>query len=126
MILRNNLYRITKAEDTTGGRLYTLELLPDCPIYAAHFPGMPVTPGVCLLLLGKELLEDTLGKSLRLSEVKNAKFLSVVSPIHDKQIECLVGKTALAEDGKSAEAQVTLRTSQETKAKMSFVCDIAQ
>lgn len=126
MILRNNLYRITKAEDTTGGRLYTLELLPDCPIYTAHFPGMPVTPGVCLLLLGKELLEDTLGKSLRLSEVKNAKFLSVVSPIHDKQIECLIGKTALAEDGKSAEAQVTLRTPQETKAKMSFVCDIAQ
>ncbi len=126
MILRNNLYRVVKAEDITGGRLYSLELLPNCPIYAAHFPGLPVTPGVCLLLLGKELLEETTGKTLHLSEVKNAKFLSVVSPIHDRQIECLVGKTALSESGKSIEAQVTLRSAQETKAKMSFACDIAQ
>lgn len=101
MILRNNLYRVTKAEDTTGGRLYTLELQPDCPIYAAHFPGLPVTPGVCLLLLGKELLEDTLEKPLRLSEVKNAKFLSVVSPINDKQIECPSERPHLQRTGKA-------------------------
>ena len=39
--------------------LYTLEwisatsarvrLLPESPIYAAHFKGMPVTPGACLI-----------------------------------------------------------------------------
>ncbi len=126
MTLKDNLYRITRTESTPDCTRYMLELLPSCPIYTAHFPGMPVTPGVCLLMLAKELLEDTLRKRLRLAEVKNAKFLSVVSPVSDKALYCVIGETAFSEDGTSVQAQVTLATTEETKAKMSFTCDIAQ
>lgn len=48
MQLRNNLYTVTekKVDGLTG--YFELALTPSCFIYQAHFPGEPITPGVCM------------------------------------------------------------------------------
>lgn len=122
MELKNNLYNIADKTTLKEGLDYTLSLHADCPIYAAHFPGKPVTPGVCLLMVAKELLGDALNYELTLSEVKNAKFLSVVSPAEDKELVCEIRNIEIYDD--DVYAKITMRTTAEVKAKMSIMCTI--
>lgn len=50
------------------------------PVFAGHFPGQPVVPGVCMVQLVEEVLEQVLGESLQLKEAANLKFLHVIDP----------------------------------------------
>ncbi len=123
MILKNNLYHIVGQSSPADGLVsYSVALHADSPIYAAHFPGMPVTPGVCLLMLGKELLGEATGHQLELVEVKNAKFLSVVSPVADEHVSCVLRKVVEDESQHEVQAQITFSTDIETKAKISIKC----
>ena len=80
MILRNNLYTVIRKEETAGSLSYVIRLNPDHFIYEAHFPGEPVTPGVCILQLAQELLALEINEHLELKKIKNAKFTAVISP----------------------------------------------
>lgn len=80
MKLNRNLYNIIDKETDGEVTTYTITLIPSCIIYAAHFPEMPITPGVCQIQMIKELLEDCLNLSLMIVGVKNAKFVSVLTP----------------------------------------------
>ena len=80
MTLRNNLYTVTDRCEADGVYAYSLVLNADCVIYQAHFPGQPITPGVCIVQMVQELLEDAVGKRLSVCCVKNAKFLAVMHP----------------------------------------------
>ena len=37
-----------------------VEFLPESPVYKGHFPGMPITPGVLLLTVAREIVEKVL------------------------------------------------------------------
>jgi len=49
-------------------------------IYAGHFPQQPVVPGVCMILMIRELAEKALSSNLMFSDISNIKFLSLVNP----------------------------------------------
>ncbi len=49
-------------------------------IYRAHFPGSPITPGVCIIQMAVEIFGDLSGKNLNVTEVRDAKFLVPVVP----------------------------------------------
>lgn len=78
MILKDNLYIITNED--IGNGLFKIRLKADCFIFTAHFPHLPITPGVCLVQMVKELAEIMIGKTLTLTTIKNAKFLIAVQP----------------------------------------------
>lgn len=75
-MLRGILYDMIQA-DASGA---TLRLLPDSPVYQGHFPGYPITPGVCLVQIALELIEEMAGRSVRLVAAKNIKFVAPVFP----------------------------------------------
>lgn len=132
MKLKNNLYTIKDKQlvqptdgGTTSGRKvlsgsYELELNPSCFIYQAHFPGEPITPGVCIMQMGQEVLEDALEKTLQVIAVKNIKFLSIISPKETTCITYLLKKVELSEDEQSVKAQLVVMVGEEAKAKISF------
>ena len=62
------------------GRQVVLRLDPAHPIYQMHFPGMPITPGMCLVQMLSELLERKIGKKLELNRIVNLKFIRPLSP----------------------------------------------
>lgn len=97
MTLNNNLYNIINTD--TGKREFEISMLQDCVIYKAHFPGMPVTPGVCMVQIAGELLEELLGKKLSLKRVVNAKFLNVVDPSRTPRLIYAFKKIEESEDG---------------------------
>ena len=128
MELKNNLYKIIRKEGDGPVANYAIELIPSCVIYAAHFPGRPVTPGVCIVQMGKELVEDLLSGQrsapcrLDISKVKNVKFLSVISPEESLHLTYQVKKLVLSDDGTAVEAQMAvLSAGGKAMAKISLV-----
>ena len=122
MKLNKNLYNILNKETDGEVTTYTISLLPSCVIYAAHFPGMPITPGVCQIQIVKELLEDNLNKALTIQGVRNAKFVSVLSP-ENKPIKVILSKIKL--EGNQYKALAVITDEQNTYAKISLQTVIA-
>ena len=77
-MLQGILYE-TIVVDAAGA---TVRLLPESPVYRGHFPGYPITPGVCLVEIALELMEEMAGQAgkVRLVAAKNIKFTSPVLP----------------------------------------------
>lgn len=66
----------------TGEKEYSCRLVfnPAHAIFGGHFPGNPIVPGVCMIAIVKELLEQQVVKPLMLSHAGNAKFLQIIGP----------------------------------------------
>lgn len=86
-MLHDNFFRITKQDHQPGVITATLSVKKDHEIFSGHFPGQPVVPGVCMMQMVKEVLENYLDKSLRLTGADNMKFLSVLDPNHVHDVE---------------------------------------
>ena len=52
----------------------------DHEIFKGHFPGNPVTPGVCMMQIIKELTEEVVGKKLMMQSSSNIKFMAIINP----------------------------------------------
>lgn len=118
MILRNNLYKVQLID--ASARLCRVRLLPDSVVYGAHFPGMPVTPGVCIIQMAGELLSDITGRRLTLTRVVNAKFLSIINPQAAPDVTVAFDKLAEA-DGGLLKASASVSGSGTVFAKLSLI-----
>jgi len=49
-------------------------------IFAGHFPGQPVVPGVCMIQMVQEVLELAFGSRLQLVSSGSIKFLQFIDP----------------------------------------------
>ena len=96
---------------------FRLRLNPEHFIYQAHFPGEPITPGVCILQIGKELLAELLQESLEITHVKNVKFLSVISPLKEKKISYTFKKIETSEDPQEVKHKSSLLQMKRQKLK---------
>lgn len=92
MILKNSLYKIVGKSVQKKGICYDIELDANHTIYQAHFPGEPITPGVCLVQIAQELFEDHLQQTYSLKGIKNVKFLSIISPKTHSQVTYVLEK----------------------------------
>ena len=62
-----------------GVRL-TLKVPPELPMFAGHFPGMPILPGVTLIDWAALIAETYLGVSNEFAVVDNLKFNAAIYP----------------------------------------------
>lgn len=127
MKLKNNLYKIISKEEVNSIFNYTVELNPSCVIYQAHFPGEPITPGVCIVQIGKEVIEDLLLEQssvscrLEIIKAKNIKFLSVISPNETPILTYQVRKLGFSDDNMTIETQIVVNSDDKSMAKISLV-----
>lgn len=122
MTLRNNLYYVLAHDVTLPSARFEILLREDCPIYAAHFPGMPITPGVCIVQMAAELLGLAIGQRLRVSSIKNAKFLAALTP--DAPV-ILVSITKIKAEDNSVAAIAEISSHSTKYAKISLQAEIA-
>ena len=111
MRLNGDLFRIeSRMEGLPQGQSgFNIILNPDHLIYKAHFPGQPVTPGVCILQMLQELLSIEEGKQLFIKNIKNAKFISMMSPVADSRVSVLFTLVEAQEGGVKAQGVVSRR-----------------
>ena len=113
-MLQGILYE-TIAVDATGA---TIRLLPDSPVYQGHFPGYPITPGVCLVEIALELIAEMAGQAghdekVRLVGAKNIKFTSPIIPAEGTELRFNLG-------GEGSERTVEILSGETLCAKMSL------
>ena len=118
MRLADNLYTLIHADEEALS--YQIRLRRDCIIYQAHFPGEPITPGVCIAQIAKELMERHEGKPFEIEKVKNVRFYSVLSPVESEEAEFNFSHLEETEDASSLSVRVSVTAHGEEKAKLSF------
>jgi len=120
MKLKTSLFTIVTNEDTDKGVKFGIHLNSEHIIYKAHFPGQPITPGVCIVQIAQELMEEKLGQSIEIKTVKNVKFLSVISPDEVTDIDYELSN--IKEDGDEVKFQATVTSGETVYAKISLIC----
>jgi 3-hydroxyacyl-[acyl-carrier-protein] dehydratase len=93
MILLNDFYTILQRTPAPGVVKATIAINKKHRILEGHFPGLPVVPGVCMLQIVRELMEVTSGKDLKLTEADNMKFLSVINPEQNTDVDVTINYT---------------------------------
>lgn len=111
MKLNGDFFRIeSRVEGLPQGQSgFNVILNPDHLIYKAHFPGMPVTPGVCILQMIQELLSVLEDTPLYIKKIKNAKFTNMISPVSDSRIAVLFNSVSEEDSGLKAQGVVSRR-----------------
>ena len=66
-MLRNDFYTIVSWENISENSFFvTITINKNHAIFDGHFPQNPIVPGVCMLQMVKDLMEDELNKSIHL------------------------------------------------------------
>lgn len=93
-------FELLSAADSSAS--FEVQFNPDHPLYAGHFPGQAVTPGVCLIQTATELLSEARGKPFQLTAARQIKFLQMHHPTDPLRFECSWTEENLGLNGRIA------------------------
>ncbi len=105
MKLQNDFYTVESRLCHDQQEEYIIRLNASHAIYRAHFPGNPITPGVCIIRIVQELAEEQLGRKTFLHEVTKARFMNVLDPLQHERVHVAVSSVEVT-DGMKVTATV--------------------
>ncbi len=76
----NDFYRIESTHREPNSISCKVSFNPEHNIFKGHFPGQPVVPGVCMMEMVRELLEQFTDTKLWLKAAGQVKFLQFLTP----------------------------------------------
>lgn len=80
-MLLNKLYTYEQLESELPSTLrFKVNINAGHEIFEGHFPGNPITPGVCQMEMVKEILSDHLSEDLFFNSISDVKFISMWEP----------------------------------------------
>jgi 3-hydroxyacyl-[acyl-carrier-protein] dehydratase len=79
-MLKNKLFYIDSFEQSDDLIRCAIHIDETHPIFKGHFPGQPVLPGVCMLEILKEVIEEAYASSFQLETASSVKFLTMFVP----------------------------------------------
>ena len=121
-MLKNDFFHIESRTDVDGVYSVGIRLNAEHKIYKAHFPGHPITPGVCQIQIVSELLADRLQARVWLTDIKTVKYMAVISPVETPAVEVRFKKIAV--DGGCCKVMATFEAGGQVLSKMSMTYGI--
>ncbi|WP_184547691.1 hypothetical protein [Mucilaginibacter sp. FT3.2] len=92
-MLQESFFQFTTPQTDGNTSTTTIALNAAHQIFEGHFPGQPVVPGVCMMQMVKEVLENIIGTKTKLVKAGDMKFLAILNPqvnhTADMQITCI-------------------------------------
>jgi 3-hydroxyacyl-[acyl-carrier-protein] dehydratase len=80
-MLLKDFYKVEQVEKISEGKYNATVFLNNAhAIFKGHFPENPVTPGVCMMQIIKELSQDIVESSLLMVSSSNVKFMALINP----------------------------------------------
>lgn len=125
MVLLGDMFTVSSRTLTESGEDFQIHLNAQHFIYKAHFPGEPITPGVCILQMCMELLSEHIGQKLSLLCAKNVKYLKIIVPDQTADLVVRVQKVQMLESEGTepvVKAQITVLWEDEIYTKLSLEC----
>jgi len=96
MLLKDKFFEVLHEERITANdAVYLCELKSDCSVYAGHFPGKPVSPGVCNIEMIRECAEMLTGHDLKINTIKQCRLTAVASPTVCPKVDVKVNVAAI-------------------------------
>ena len=88
MTLLNDFFNVTGSEQgEKDAVIYHIRLNPTHAIFGAHFPGNPITPGVCQIGIVEELVSKQIDKNVKVTGISNIKYMSTLSPTEHETLD---------------------------------------
>jgi 3-hydroxyacyl-[acyl-carrier-protein] dehydratase len=115
----DNLFLTQSITETDDGFEAVVRCNPEHPVYRAHFPGNPITPGACLLQTAGALMQQKMGRPLFLKSSKNIKYLSILIPAEGKEVKFCFSHVVESET--ECKAQVVIADESTIYTKMSLL-----
>jgi len=85
MVIKNlYTYQVSSREENRLEAILRID--SQHPLFKGHFPGFAITPGVCQLLMIREILEEELDMPLMLASARQVKFITVHEPETEPEI----------------------------------------
>lgn len=110
-------YTLDSYQKTENGHyIAQINLNKDHDIFKGHFPGNPVTPGVCMMQIVKELTEEFTGKKLFLKTASNVKFMAIINPFETPELTLQLD---ISENGEEVKVKNTTSFGETIALKMS-------
>lgn len=122
MKLLNSLFTVLSHTAADNRHDFCIRLDAEHFIYKAHFPGEPITPGVCIMQMAMELMEKAVGKPLDVKCVKNVKFLRIITPTEVAEVCYTLQKLTIEEQ--TVKSQIVVSAGDDVYAKLSLICEI--
>ena len=66
---------------------FVVRLNPDCKVYEGHFPGEPVSPGVCNIDMLLECAAHVIGFPLRARKINRCRLTTLITPLSHSELE---------------------------------------
>ena len=82
-ILLSDFFEIISQQEAEKNLSTKVKIKLNHQIFEGHFPNRPITPGVCLMQIVKEILMQKTQLSLLMVENSNTKFLNPVNPFEN-------------------------------------------
>lgn len=112
-----DFYTLDSYQKTENGNyIAQISLNKDHDIFKGHFPGNPVTPGVCMMQIVKELTEEFTGKKLFLKTASNVKFMAIINPFETPELTLQLD---ISENGEEVKVKNTTSFGETIALKMS-------
>ena len=89
-MLLNDFFTINAKESSPTEIWAELVINANHKIFEGHFPNQPVVPGVCMMQMIKEILEEVIGKEMNLVKAADMKFLAVINPQQNNLIHASI------------------------------------
>lgn len=85
-MLLGNFFTISNIETVNCEVKATLLINAGHKIFDGHFPGQPVVPGVCMMQMVKDIIEQVTNKKADLIKSSEMKFLAIIDPSQNNSI----------------------------------------
>lgn len=87
MLLENKFYKVENRTVGDGSAQFRVRLLPNCDVYRGHFPGNPVSPGVCNIEMLKECFDMVAEGNPRIKTIDRCRLTAVASPAISPELD---------------------------------------
>ena len=92
-MLQGDFFTISNIETTGFEIKATMIINASHKIFNGHFPGQPVVPGVYMLQMVKEMMEQVTAKKTNLIKSSEMKFLAIIDPSQNNNINATLKYT---------------------------------
>ena len=86
-MLLKDFYKVVSIENSGENKhLVLIHVNAEHEVFKGHFPGNPIMPGVCMMQIIKELVEQISGSSLFMQSLSNVKFMALINPFNTPEL----------------------------------------